>query len=131
MPSKRYPLRNSSFRGRRTPQQIADEAARKAEARKIAEGQRITERDDLAMTLIAIAESMRKDENIDARRVHRVEIDLDDQLGAVVVIHSKVFPTQKHMVSPSRLSEVSQEVFGADEPEDPDPPPPEDTDGQS
>lgn len=110
----RYPaLRSSSFRGRRTPEQAEEAAQRRLVARKDAEQARLSERDSLVMSLISVCESIRRDANIDARRVYRVEIDLDDREGgAVAILHSRVFPSQKHVVSPAGLQEAEDALFG-------------------
>lgn len=113
----RYPpMKNSSYRGRRTPEQISEEAKKKAEAKAQIAQERRNDRDDLGLRLIGVIESLRTDENLDARRIYKLEIDFNLNGGAVVILHSRVFPSYKHMVPASTIQEAVENYgYGKEE----------------
>ncbi len=108
-------IKNSSYRGRRTPEEIAAEAIRKKDARAQVSSELQRERNDLAMTLISVIEQLRNTEHLDVRRPSKVEIDLDagDNIG--VVVHTKVHPTQKFLVLRKQVEETKKELEEMDD----------------
>jgi hypothetical protein len=93
-------------------QERIDEHLRKLDAARREPGDRQRERDDLALRLLGIAESLRMDPDLDCRQLSRVQIDFNEDGSAIVLRHSRVFPTYRHVVAASAVDAMLEKTGG-------------------
>ena len=113
----------SSYRGRRTPEQMAEVAMRKREALKQHAEARQEERSDIVLRAIIALNEFSQQDAWDARRAYKLELLFEDNYTSpaapvldrptepniVCVAHSRVNPTFSHVVGGQLIRDEVEE----------------------